>query len=159
MKHSIIICLLLTLSISNLKAQKSNLSNFIPKDTLALVGENYKYFYVDIWATYCGPCIFNFKFLNRLPKNSSLANVKFITLNLDTDVEKWQNTLIDIKLDPEIYNVRLENENKELFIKTYKCQSIPRYLIFDIKGKLINDKAPGPSNPELIELIEKLSIE
>jgi thiol-disulfide isomerase/thioredoxin len=150
---------LVIFSFSNfeIKAQKNNLSDFLPKDTLEIIGKDYKYFYVDVWASYCAPCLANFKFLNRISTNSKFSNMKIITLNLDFDSEIWQKTLKKINLNSKIHNARLDKEEKKLFVKSFNCNEIPRYLIFDNKGNLINKKAPGPSNPELAEFFEKLN--
>ena len=40
----------------------------------------------------------------------------------------------------------------------YKISSIPRFLVFDQEGKIVNIDAPRPSDPELKNLIEGLLI-
>ena len=42
------------------------------------------------------------------------------------------------------------------FIKAYNINSIPRYLLIDIDGKIISADAPRPSDNDLLEKINSL---
>ena len=39
----------------------------------------------------------------------------------------------------------------------FGVSSIPRYLIFDKKGKVVDGNAPRPSDPRLLEILRKLA--
>jgi len=38
----------------------------------------------------------------------------------------------------------------------YKISTIPRFLVFDQEGKIVNIDAPRPSDPQLKSLLENL---
>jgi hypothetical protein len=48
---------------------------------------------------------------------------------------------------------------KNIIASHYKVLEIPRYLIFDKNGKLINSNAPRPSDPQLRDILNKLVLE
>ncbi len=42
------------------------------------------------------------------------------------------------------------------FADKYGIKAIPRYLLLDPKGRIMNDNAPRPSDEELIQLLDQL---
>ena len=57
-------------------------------------------------------------------------------------------------LSKEEDNYIIANWKKSSLYKNYKIKTIPRYLLFDKNGKIIDDDAPRPSENELIKLIK-----
>ena len=49
----------------------------------------------------------------------------------------------------------LLNFDRSLFAKQYNIYTIPRYILINKVGELINDDTPRPSDPKLKELIDK----
>ncbi len=117
----------------------------------------YDYFYVDVWASWCGPCIANLKFLNRLSSNPKFSSVKFVTLNIDKDIQKGIDFREKYIYDNNILNLRLGEEINPIFIEENKIKLIPRYIIFDRNRIILKDYCSGPSNPRLIEEINALT--
>ena len=44
------------------------------------------------------------------------------------------------------------------FIKAYQINSIPRFILIDPEGKIVDPDAPRPSDPKLIEVFKELGI-
>ena len=44
------------------------------------------------------------------------------------------------------------------FIVDYKINSIPRFILIDPQGKIVNADAPRPSSSKLIKLLEELGV-
>lgn len=44
------------------------------------------------------------------------------------------------------------------FIQDYKVEFIPRFILIDPEGRIINPKAPRPSSNELVKLFNEVGI-
>lgn len=104
-----------------------------------------KLVYIEIWATWCGPCIKEFPALRQLIKNFNGKNIEFVNISIDSknDYEKWR------KMVPEtnVGGIQLMSDNglKSDFMKAFSVGLIPRSILLDEEGKIILGKAPRPS--------------
>ena len=117
-----------------------------------------KYVYIDVWATWCGPCKREIPYLKEVEKNYHGKNIAFVSLSIDVenDHDKWREMI----LEKELGGIQLfaDNNWKSQFIMDYGIQGIPRFLLIDPDGIIVNPNAPRPSSPELIELFDELNI-
>ncbi|MFC3355559.1 TlpA family protein disulfide reductase [Sphingobacterium zeae] len=105
---------------------------------------------LDLWATWCAPCLAEVPALEKLQKELQGKDVVFISLSLDTDKAKWQNMVKQKQLS----GVQLFSNSEPRFMQDYEVSEIPRYIVFDKNGKTVNFNAPRPSDPKLKTLIE-----
>lgn len=115
-----------------------------------------KYVYIDVWATWCGPCIAEIPSLKKIEEKYHGKNIVFVGISVDTDKdhEKWQKFVTT----KELAGVQLfadKNWNSD-FIKAYGINAIPRFLLIDPAGKVVKADAPRPSSPQLVELLDQL---
>lgn len=117
-----------------------------------------KYVYIDVWATWCGPCIKEIPSLQKVEEQFQGKNIVFISISIDNnnDREKWSN-LVNKK---ELSGIQLlaDKEWDSKFIKEYNIQGIPRFILIDANGNILNAQAPRPSDPNLIELLNSLQL-
>ncbi len=117
-----------------------------------------KYVYIDVWATWCGPCIAEIPYLKEVEKAYHGKNIEFVSLSIDVpkDYDKWK-TMIKEK---ELGGIQLLADKawKSEFVENYKINGIPRFILIDPKGNIITPDAPRPSKKELKELFNSLSI-
>jgi len=112
--------------------------------------------YVDIWSTSWGICKEEFNYLEELKEflNENEIASLYISIDGDSFDERWKNMIIYYELDG--YHVRANNLLKENLRETIGTLAIPRYLIIDENGKMINYDAPRPSNLEKLKEIFKM---
>lgn len=108
--------------------------------------------YIDFWATWCAPCIKEIPDL-KLLESEYAQKISFVKVSIDEDVDKWRQLSNLKKLT---YSFILKAEEKEQIIKRYGVFAVPRYMIVDKTGKIINANAPRPSDPKLKELLDGL---
>ena len=107
--------------------------------------------YVDVWATWCGPCIAEIPSLERLQKDYQDKNIVFLSVSVDTDKDAWEKMLID----DELRGVQLWADGWSELTKSYAIFGIPRFMLIDKTGHLISVDAPRPSSNEIRTLIEE----
>jgi len=117
-----------------------------------------KYVYVDVWATWCGPCKREIPFLKEVEEKYHGKNIEFVSISIDkaSDHKKWK-TMVNEK---ELGGIQLfaDNDWNSAFVKDYQIQGIPRFLLIDTEGNIVDSNAPRPSSSELIDLFTELSI-
>ncbi|WP_040278006.1 TlpA family protein disulfide reductase [Psychroserpens damuponensis] len=122
---------------------------------LSLTDLKGKYVYVDVWATWCGPCIREIPSLKEVEKQFHGQNVEFVSTSIDQakDHDKW----VSMVKDKDLGGVQLmaDRDWSSQFVREYGIQGIPRFILIDPNGNIVSADAPRPSDPKLVELLEK----
>lgn len=115
-----------------------------------------KYVYIDLWATWCGPCVREIPFLQKIEERYHNKNIVFISISIDkqTDFKKWETMVKEKNLG----GVQLiaDNDWNSEFAKSFGVTSIPRFILIDPSGKVVKAVAERPSNPELLKELDQL---
>lgn len=108
-----------------------------------------KYVYIDVWATWCGPCIAEIPSLKKLEEKYHDKNITFLSMSIDKikDIEKWKKMVKDRNLGG--VQVFADNDWNSKFIQDFKVTSIPRFILIDPNGKIVKGDAARPSNADL----------
>ncbi|WP_314286458.1 TlpA disulfide reductase family protein [Capnocytophaga sputigena] len=110
-----------------------------------------KLLFIDIWATYCPDCRKELPALETLQEDYKTEPITFVSISVDRDKEAWKAMVKEKKLCG--IHLYASPETKELFKELYDLRSIPRYMLIDEKGNIINANLPMPSDKNLKELI------
>jgi len=111
-----------------------------------------KYVYIDVWATWCSPCKKEIPHLEELEEAMNQYNLEFISVSVDTDKKKWEKMV----KEKEMKGVQLYAKGWETSItKDYYIKGIPRFILIDRDGNIINANAPRPSG-EIKDILDKL---
>ena len=62
-------------------------------DTISLSSLKNKLVYVDVWATWCGPCKAEIPSLQQLEKDYQKQNITFMSVSVDNDEEAWKKMI------------------------------------------------------------------
>lgn len=114
-----------------------------------------KYVYIDLWATWCGPCRAEIPFLKELEKSLHDKNIAFVSISTDSekDHEKWR-TFVKEK---ELTGIQLYADRANMdFIKAFNVNTIPRFILIDPTGNVVDADAARPSDPKLKEQLAGL---
>jgi len=110
--------------------------------------------YIDMWATWCGPCCKEIPHLEKVvEKYKGNDKIQFISLSIDTNKQAWLNKLK--KDNPAWAQYLIPSEDANKLMALMGINGIPRFILLDAKGNVIDADAKRPSDPELIEDIDK----
>lgn len=108
-----------SMSLVNSKGEKVNMEEF-----------RGKVIFINIWATWCPPCIAEMPGINNLYNDVEEEDIVFLMLSVDEDFEKAKRFREKKGFDFEIY--RSDGGLPQM----YYIQSIPTTFIIDAKGGL-----------------------
>lgn len=115
-----------------------------------------KHVYVDVWATWCGPCKREIPHLKQLIEDYKGMDIEFVSISIDEskDYAKWL-AMLD---DKEMEGVQLFSDKdwSSDFVKAYDIEGIPRFILIDKEGNIVTADAARPSDPKLREKIDEL---
>lgn len=119
-----------------------------------LSGFKGKAVYIDVWATWCGPCCAEIPHVEKLVEHfAGNKKIEFLSISVDENQAKWRKKLAADKPRWKQF-ICPDNFDSEL-CKNYDIDAIPRFLFFDKKGRIISLNAPRPSSPDIIKYIEQ----
>lgn len=140
------------------KVRKGNASpDFSLKDvkgkTFSLANFRGKVVYIDLWATWCGPCNRELPHLKKIEEEFRGKNIAFVGICTRDKKESWEKFLKEKKLGGT--QLFAPNQDGDFF-KDYNVSGIPRFIILDKEGKIVDADAKRPSQPELKTQLESL---
>lgn len=97
-----------------------------------------KYILIDVWATWCGPCVMNIPYVMELEEKLKDKNIAFVSLSIDksTNKQAWLDFVRE-KPSAGIQLIAHHAFNDEL-CKYYNIHAIPRFILIDPQGKIVS---------------------
>lgn len=110
-----------------------------------------KYVAIDVWATWCGPCRQESPYFEKLAIKYKGENIQFVGISTDNQIDKWY---FEAKLKPASV-LQLHAADDNTFSSDYDIQGIPRFILIDKEGKIVNADMPRPSDKTFEQVIRR----
>lgn len=121
------------ITIENTKGERIPLGNF-----------KGKYVFIDIWSTYCNPCIGEMPYLQKLEKELEGFPIEFVSISLDRKRDDWKKFLTNNKMDHNQF-IMLDGDKNPIWT-LIGLSGIPRFVLIDPDSKVVNKNTYRPSN-------------
>lgn len=99
---------------------------------------------MDIWATWCGPCIAQGPYIKELEEKYKNENIQFLSISIDTerDKEKWKKMV----KEKNLAGAHLFAGASSSFPLDYNVDFIPRFVLISPDGKILIENTPQVIN-------------
>lgn len=99
---------------------------------------------IDIWGTWCVPCIEEMPYLEKLQqKYSQREDIHIMSIACDKKADKWKTFLE--KKPTSWHQYLITPEGDKVLNNVYHVMGIPRFIIIDKLGRIVSAEAQRPS--------------
>ncbi len=113
-----------------------------------------KVVYIDVWASWCGPCKREMPYSLQLQEKLKGEDVVFLFVAVNDKPENWKAAIKQLGITGEHFFG--DQSFSYSFMNKFEIRGIPRYLIADKTGAIVNTNAPRPSHEGVEETIKEL---
>ncbi len=113
-----------------------------------------KFVYIDTWATWCGSCIKEEPYFEKLIIDYQGKEIEYLSVSLDENRKSWEDYLI--KNNKGGLNLIAVADFKSDIAVGFQVRAVPTFILIDKDGKIVDANAPRPSSPEIRMVIDSL---
>lgn len=116
-----------------------------------------KIWVLDFWFSGCIPCKAEMPYMEKLAEEFKGENIQFFTLSLDSgdQLMKGWKALVKDKTGTSL-QLNIPGGFKSALATTYGIRAVPRIVIVDQEGKIVDAFARRPSDPKLRQQLLEL---
>lgn len=110
------------------------------------------YVFVDVWASWCRPCINKFPAYDSLKVSLKDKNIVCLQISIDVEERRWRSGMGFYGRVTDQWFVKED----PAFMKDLDIAYIPRCMLIDRKGKVLDPKIDWKNNAQMIAELSKL---
>ncbi len=115
-----------------------------------------KLVYIDVWATWCGPCKGEIPSLKKLEEKYKKDKIVFVSVSVDEQKQDWLDMVKNDKLQGvQVWAISWKNE----LCQDFNINGIPRFILIDAQGLILDPNAERPSgkiDEKIAELLKTI---
>lgn len=111
-----------------------------------------KYVFLDLWATWCIPCREELPYMQKLERDFAGRGIEFVSISIDREKEDWSRMVEELQLG----GVQLYAGSDASLTDFLNSTAIPRFVLIDREGRIVDVNMTRPSNPVTAEALWKL---
>lgn len=118
-----------------------------------------KVLFVDIWGTWCAPCIAEFPHLRAIQehfKDNPDVMIMSLSCDIERKPEKWLPFLEQRGDEITWHQFMLTKGGNKVTSDVYHIFGIPHFMLIDKEGNFVSYDGPHPSHADPIKEIEKV---
>ena len=119
-----------------------------------------KVVYIDFWASWCGPCRKMMPYSKQIHEqltDKQKKDIVFLYISIDADTNAWLKAVKDLELIGTQYFS--PGNWKSKVCSYFQISSIPRYMIMNKKGEIVEINAKRPADQGILQDLIKLTEE
>lgn len=110
---------------------------------------NRKYVLLCFWDSWCTPCIKSFPLLRTIDSTYSQQGLEMISISIDSDKQKWLNSLERYKLSwLQACDLAPYVSKDQILRSLYDISYMPQYFLVDKEGRLIYHNVQSKDNDD-----------
>ncbi|MGN6439872.1 MAG: TlpA family protein disulfide reductase [Agriterribacter sp.] len=113
-----------------------------------------KLIYIDFWASWCAPCRREMPYAQKIRDSYSGKPFTYVYISIDDVFSDWLEAVREESLENYIQNYKTSKASSTLH-RLFDLSSIPRYVLINKDGTLIDANALRPTDSKLTELIDR----
>lgn len=111
-----------------------------------------RYIVVDVWATWCGPCKKENPQFDELAERYTSERLAFVSVSVDEDADQWRMQAAN--RGKKVLQLHVP-QGEEEFARRYGLNTIPRFMLIDPKGNIVDADMPRPTDPEFEAMLAR----
>ena len=111
--------------------------------------------FLDFWASWCGPCIEDFPYLEQIKQQTRDQKVVFLSISLDSSADEWRQAVDEHGLTG--VHVHAPDGRQVAVDQLYQVRGIPSYFLVGPDGRMDGHVGHVSDVEEEVSRIEKVA--
>lgn len=110
-----------------------------------------KVIFLDLFATWCGPCIAEFKYTGHIHEKFKGEDIVFVNVCKTSNLPNWEKLIRQVM--PQGENYYVEGKTELSLVDKFRISNIPAYFIITKEGNIEKINLRPSNGDKLVELI------